>query len=92
MEKHAPKNGRFFICFVMFTSTFVYSVIWNQSTINVYFTPDTYSYITSLKYIHIINGSISSEVSMHIYDFKVGIYYAERNIKYIPQYYETPDH
>ena len=31
MEKFAQKNGCFFICFVTFTSTLVYSVIWNQS-------------------------------------------------------------
>ena len=31
MEERAPQNGCFFIHFVMFPSTLVYSAIWNQS-------------------------------------------------------------
>ena len=34
MEKHAPQNGGFFIRFVVFTSTLVCSVVWNQSGFN----------------------------------------------------------
>ena len=31
MEERAPQNGCFFIVFVFFTNTLVYSVVWNQS-------------------------------------------------------------
>ena len=31
MEERAPQNECFFIRFVTFTSTLVYSVVWNQS-------------------------------------------------------------
>ena len=31
MEEGAPQNGCFFIRFVTFNSTLVYSVVWNQS-------------------------------------------------------------
>ena len=31
MDKRAPQNGWFFIYFATFTSTLVYSIIWNQS-------------------------------------------------------------
>ena len=31
-EKRAPQNGCFFFRFVKFTSTHLYSVIWNQSS------------------------------------------------------------
>ena len=46
----------------------------------------------SLQSIINIDGSISPEVTMYIDGFKVGIYYAERNIKSTPKYFKTPDH
>ena len=36
MEKRAPQNECFFICFVMFNSTFVPSAVWNHSLILIY--------------------------------------------------------